>query len=70
MPNGINTGRAVDLVAEKTGMSSRTVARIKFVLDSGNEDLIRSVKNGTTKPSHAERQIRKGTAVRNPNSIT
>ena len=66
VPNGINTGRAVDFVAEKTGMSPRQVARIKFVLDSDDEELIRSVKNGTTKPSHAERQIRKEKAARNP----
>ncbi|MGI0022900.1 MAG: MT-A70 family methyltransferase [Nitrososphaeraceae archaeon] len=66
VPNGINTGRAVDFIAEKTGMSPRTVARIKFVLDSDDEELIRNVKNGTTKPSHAERQIRKEKAVRNP----
>jgi len=66
VPNGINTGRAVDFVAEKTGMSPRQVARIKFVLDSDNEELIRNVKKGTIKPSHAERQIRKEKAVRNP----
>ena len=66
VPNGINTGRAVEFVAEKTGMSPRTVARIKCVLDSGNKELIRNVMNGTTKPSHAERQIRKENAIRNP----
>ena len=59
MPNGINTGRAVDLVAEKTGMSSRTVARVKFVLDNGTEEIRRNVLNGKTKPARAERQIRR-----------
>lgn len=66
VPNGNITGRAVEFVAEKTGMSPRTVARIKCVLDSGNKQLIHSVMNGTTKPSHAERLIRKEEAVRNP----
>lgn len=66
VPNGVNTGRSADIVAEKTGLSSRTVSRIKFVLDSGNEELIQNVKNGKTKPSHAERIIRKEKAIRNP----
>ena len=57
LPNGMHTGNTCDVVASKTGLSSRTVARHKKILDEGSEELKRKVASGQKSPAAAERQI-------------
>ena len=66
MPNGIHTGRTIDLVSEKTGIPSRTVARIKRILDEGSDELKQAVASGKTSPAYAERMIKKEKMRSNP----
>ena len=66
MPNDIHTGRTIDLVSEKTGISSRTVARIKRILDEGSDELKQAVASGKTSPAYAERMIKKEKMRSNP----
>lgn len=58
MPNGIHTGNTCDIVSEKTGIPSRTVARYKKILDEGSADLIRKVISGKKTAAGAERTIK------------
>ncbi|GKS67907.1 hypothetical protein YTPLAS73_14540 [Nitrosarchaeum sp.] len=57
LPNGMHTGNTCDVVAAKTGLSSRTVARHKKILDEGSDDLKQKVASGQKSPAAAERQI-------------
>ena len=57
MPNGMHTGNTCDIVSEKTGLSSRTVSRIKRIMDNGSEELQRDVETGKKSPASAERLI-------------
>ena len=66
MPNGIHTGRTIELVSEKTGIPSRTVARIKRVLDKGSDEIKQAVASGKTSPAYAERMIKKEKMRSNP----
>lgn len=66
MPDGIHTGRTIDLVSEKTGIPSRTVARIKRILDDGSDELKQAVASGKTSPAYAERMIKKEKMRSNP----
>lgn len=66
MPNGIYTGRTIELVSEKTGISSRTVARIKRILDEGSDEVKLAVASGKTSPAYAERMIKKEKMRSNP----
>ena len=57
VPNGIHTGSTCDVVSKKTGISSRTVARLKKILDDGSEDLKQQVASGKKSAASAERLI-------------
>lgn len=58
MPNDIHTGNTCDIVSKKTGLSSRTVARLKRILDDGTEELKRDVASGKKTAASAERLIK------------
>lgn len=66
MPNGDNTGRVIEIIADKIGMSSRTVARLKRILDHGTDKLKQEVASGKTSPALAERMLKKEDIQRNP----
>jgi len=57
LPNGMYTGNTCDIVAAKTGLSSRTVARHKKILDEGYDELKQKVASGQKSAAAAERQI-------------
>lgn len=57
MPNGMHTGNTCDIVSKKTGISTRTVARLKQIIDKGSEELKRDVVEGRKSPFTAERII-------------
>ncbi|MBM3910806.1 MAG: hypothetical protein FJ356_04070 [Thaumarchaeota archaeon] len=69
MPDGNDTGRTNELVAKKIGLSPRTVARLKLILDSDNEKLKQNVASGITSPAYAEKQIKKHEALIRPISL-
>lgn len=58
MPNGIHTGTTCDIVSKKTGLSSRTVARLKRILDDGDEKLKHDVAFGKKTAASAERFLK------------
>ena len=66
MPNGPYTGRTVDIVSKKVGIPSRTVARIKLVMDKGSEELRREVAEGQKSPAAAEKIIKRQHIRTNP----
>jgi len=66
MPNGMHTGNTCDIVSEKTGISSRTVARLKQIIDKGSEELKRDVAEGKKSPFTAEKIIKRKEIRTNP----
>ncbi len=66
MPDGINTGSTDSIVAKKTGLATRTVARIKRILEHGSEKLKQEVATGNMTPATAERLLKKENYQRNP----
>lgn len=69
LPNGMHTGNTCDIVAAKTGLSSRTVARHKKILDEGSEELKKKVASGKKTVAAAERQINLEKMHTNPISL-
>ena len=69
MPNGMHTGNTCDLVSEKTGISTRTIARLKRILDCGSEDLKQAVASGKKSPASAERLLMLEKVHTNPMSL-
>lgn len=65
-PNGMYTGNTCDIVSEKTGISPRTVARLKRILDDGSEELKRDVASGKKSTASAERLIKLEKTHTNP----
>lgn len=57
VPNGIHTGNTCDVVSKKTGIPTRTVARLKKILDEGSDELKQKVASGKKSAASAERQI-------------
>ena len=66
LPLGISTGRTVDIVAKKTGLSPRTVSRINLVREKGSEELRKKVAEGKKSPAAAEKIIRREEIRTNP----
>lgn len=66
MPNGIHTGSTCDIVSKKTGISTRTVARLKRIIDDGSEELKQDVASGKKSAASAERLIKLEKAHTNP----
>jgi len=66
VPNGMYTGNTCDIVSKKTGISTRTVARLKRILDDGSEELKRDVASGKKSAASAERLIKLEKAHTNP----
>lgn len=62
----MHTGNICEIVAEKTGLSTRTVARHKKVLDNGTDELKQKVESGKISVAAAERQINLKKAHTNP----
>lgn len=69
MPNGMDTGNTCDIVSKKTGISSRTVARLKRILDDGSEEIKRDVASGKKSAASAERLIKLAKVHTNPMSL-
>ena len=66
VPNGMHTGNTCDIVSEKTGISPRTVARLKKIIDEGSEEMKRDVASGKKSAAFAERFIRMEKIHTNP----
>ncbi len=66
VPNGMHTGNTCDIVSKKTGISTRTVARLKRIIDDGSEELKQDVASGKKTAASAERLIKLEKAHTNP----
>lgn len=62
-------GRSAAKVARQIGVKTRTYERLLFIIKNGGDKLNKSVASGVTKPSYAEKQIRKRNKVIEPSSF-
>lgn len=68
VPNGAN-GKFASKVGKIAGVPTRTVERILYIMEKGDNELNQAVKSGRTKPSYAEKQIRKRLNIVVPTSF-